>query len=900
MVGERLRSGQSSGRNGIAMKTHTLRNAISIALFAVTNGATSLAAAQDADRRETSQVTNEMQDAQQFDLPPGALGASLEAVGAQSGLRIAYSPALVANRQGRAVQGRMHWREAMARLLQGSGLDYRQADDGTVVIAPAFAEPERRVAPAPADARAPQGANATELETITVTGTRIRGGTTPSPVITLGSERIREEGFSDLGEVIRSVPQNFTGGQNPGATSGNLAGAGLGNQNVTGGSSLNLRGLGADATLTLLNGRRLSYGGFLQGVDISAIPVEAVSRVEIVADGASAIYGSDAVAGVGNVVLKREHEGFTVGARYGAATDGGLATREYTATGGAVWASGGLIATYKDAAVDPIYAADRDYASRLTHPTTLYPGSELSSALVSLHQSLGPKAEFKLDALRTQRKQAYDFFYLGSNTHVTPETTTSFVSPGVDLFLGNDWTLSATAALGRDRHRQYQTRQNLQTMETLLQLDECYCNESRIYELGAEGPLFELPGGSVRMAAAAGHRTNEFSQVNHVTNQQVTHGRESSRFVYAEVDIPLVGDGNRMAGIDGFVLTAAVRGEDYDTFGSVATPKFGLLYRPSGDFTMKASLGRSFKAPTLFDRNYATYVFLDPPGYYGGTGFPADATVMYYGGGNPDLEAERARTWSTSVAFHPRALPGLEAELTWFDIDFENRVKQPIANVAEALSNPVYRQFVTFAPSAAAQQEAIGAADTFTNYTGRPYDPGNVVALVSARRINVSTQRVRGLDLSSTYRLDVGAGRLALRGAVSWMESSEQTVAGQGSYELAGTLFNPPKFSGRVGAVWDRGGLMASAFANYSGGVTDTVNAEKGGSFTTMDATLRYAPGQPGAGLAGLEFTLSAQNLLDRAPPSYVPALAEYAPPYDATNYSPIGRFVSVSVSKQF
>lgn len=149
----------------------------------------------------------------------------------------------------------------------------------------------------------------TELESIEVTGTRIKGGAVPSPVISISAARIQEEDFSDLGEVIRSVPQNFSGGQNPGVLSGNLAGAGNANQNMTGGASLNLRGLGADATLTLLNGRRLAYGGFTQAVDLSAIPVEAVERLEIVADGASAIYGSDAVGGVGNVILKRDYDG---------------------------------------------------------------------------------------------------------------------------------------------------------------------------------------------------------------------------------------------------------------------------------------------------------------------------------------------------------------------------------------------------------------------------------------------------------------------------------------------------------------------------------------------------------------------------------------------------------------
>src|SRR3546814_2462189 len=81
-----------------------------------------------------------------------------------------------------------------------------------------------------------------DLEAITVTGTRIRGGTSPSPVITIGSENIQQEGFTDLGEVIRSIPQNFSGGQNPGAGSGNIAGAGDGNQTLNGGPGPHPRG----------------------------------------------------------------------------------------------------------------------------------------------------------------------------------------------------------------------------------------------------------------------------------------------------------------------------------------------------------------------------------------------------------------------------------------------------------------------------------------------------------------------------------------------------------------------------------------------------------------------------------------------------------------------------------
>src|SRR5690606_31059598 len=135
------------------------------------------------------------------------------------------------------------------------------------------------------------------------------------------------------------------------------------------------------------------------------IPVEAVDRVDIVPDGASAIYGSDAVGGVGNVILRRDFDGLKVGARYGGATGGGLATREYTATAGHNWSSGGFIMAYKHLSGDPIYARQRSYTRYLPDPTMIYPSNDFRSALLSLHQSLGQVAELKIDALRARRDQ---------------------------------------------------------------------------------------------------------------------------------------------------------------------------------------------------------------------------------------------------------------------------------------------------------------------------------------------------------------------------------------------------------------------------------------------------------------------------------------------------------------
>ena len=846
-----------------------------------------------------------------LDIPAESLQSALTALADQTRLQVVYEADLAKGLSSPAIKGRMTAREALQRLLRGTDLQSRFLNDHSIAISPAskaapaamraaVSSPGAMLADAGVDSKTGDPTPAVKnLEIVQVTGTRIRGGRTPSPVITIGSQQIREEGFTDLGEVIRSVPQNFSGGQNPGVLSGNLAGAGNANQNLTGGSSLNLRGLGADATLTLLNGRRMAYGGFSQAVDIDAIPVEAVDRIEIVADGASAIYGSDAVGGVGNVILKRDFDGVTVGTRFGRATQGGLASREYDVTAGRTWRSGGLIATYKDVSVDPIYSSQRDYTAQLVDPSTLYPGSDLRSGLLSAHQSLGDLAELHLDALRSTRDQLFFYDYNGSNSRVTPDTTTTLVSPSLEVWLPDDWSLSIAATYGTSKHHEHRVQTVIATGTASL-TDACYCNESRSYELGAEGPLFPLPGGDARLAAGIGYRENEFRDVDHVTSANSFRGSEGVRFAYAEFNLPLIGSDQQVRGVQQLDVTAAVRGEEYNTFGGVTTPKFGLLYGPNPDFTLKASWGRSFKAPTLFEQNYAQNAYLFFPRSFGGIGYPADATALVLDGGNRHLKPERASTQSVSVAFHPEALRELNAQLSWFRIDYRDRVIQPIANASQALDNAIYAPFVDTAPTPQSQADVIANTETLYNYVGAPYDPSKVAAIVYTQYANSAQQRIRGADLSGSYRLQLGQGELIFRGSASWLDSTQQTVPSAPEYALSGTLFNPPKVSSRLGAAWKQEGFTASLFANYRSGVTNRVDGMKSASFTTFDAALRYATGKHEHAWPGLEFALSLDNVFDRDPPLYKVTSPLYVAPYDSTNYSAIGRFLSLSVSKHW
>lgn len=835
----------------------------------------------------------------QYDIPAGPLPAALAAWGVQSDRQLVFAPGLVAEKQSRGVSGRYGAERALTQLLVGTGLAWKRINGQTYAL-------EQAPPPLPVDAHQKSASKSrvsssaaaqevTQMDAVSVTGTRIRGGVTASPTITIGAQQIQQEGFTDLGEVMRSIPQNFNGGQNPGVTTGAGAG-GFYNQNITGGSAANLRGIGQDATLTLLNGRRMSYGGYDQAVDISAIPVEAVDRIEIVTDGASAIYGSDAVGGVVNVMLKRDFDGVAVGTRYGKAADGGLATHEYTATAGTTWSTGGLIATWKKESNDPIYADQRDYTRKMYGPSTLYQGADLRSGLLSMHQSMGDSIELHLDALRTEREVRKEVGYSTVYQHFPTKTTTFLVSPSVTFSLPNDWTIDLSVAAGRDKTRFQAVGITRATGGTYLSRSFSYGNRSRTYEADAEGPLVSLPGGDARLAVGAGYRHNDFRYL--YIGSPVADGKEGSRFAYAELNLPLVNPDQGAAGIQRLELTGAVRTEDYDSYGRVTTPKVGLIYSPNADWTLKASWGKSFKEPTLFQGYIEQFSYLYPATTFGGTGYAPDATALYLNGGNLTLTPERAKTWSTSIAFHPEALPQLEAELTGFHIDYTNRIVQPITSTADVLTNPIYTAFVIHDPTSGEKAEVLASTE-FTNYTGSSYDPDKLVAIVDNRFVNAAQQRVKGLDLSGSYRFDLANSRLTFRGSVSWLDSERALTSTSPFSDSSGILFYPVKVNGRAGATWNRGGLTASLFGNYKSGVTNPVDGTKGASFTTFDLTLRYDTGARESIFSNLVFEASAQNLFNREPPSYVVTSFENAP-YDSTNYSAIGRFLSLSISKRW
>ncbi|MEO6186249.1 MAG: TonB-dependent receptor plug domain-containing protein, partial [Steroidobacteraceae bacterium] len=171
------------------------------------------------------------------------------------------------------------------------------------------------------------------LDEVVVTGSRIvrDGVTAPTPVTVVGAERIERMGATDIGAVLNTLP-SFRASTSPQTSNISPANAGM--------TQLDLRGLAPVRTLVLVNGRRFAPSTLQGTVDIGQIPAILVERAEVVTGGASAQYGSDAVAGVVNLLLKNDLEGVRASLQFGASHEGDNESVHASIAGGQAYAGG--------------------------------------------------------------------------------------------------------------------------------------------------------------------------------------------------------------------------------------------------------------------------------------------------------------------------------------------------------------------------------------------------------------------------------------------------------------------------------------------------------------------------------------------------------------------------------
>jgi outer membrane receptor protein involved in Fe transport len=341
-------------------------------------------------------------------------------------------------------------------------------------------------------------------------------------------------------------------------------------------------------------------------------------------------------------------------------------------------------------------------------------------------------------------------------------------------------------------------------------------------------------------------------------------------------------------------VSLAGRLEDYDDVGATADPKIGVVWAPARALTFKASYGTSFRAPALPELNdpYVITPILLP---LNGGQLPS----LVLQGGNNALKPETAKSWTTGVELQPAGAPGLRLGATLYQTRFDNRIARPVLdNIGLALSSPELAPFRTLVSPASnpADRAAVLALvnDPHAQQTGL-FDVNTYGAIVEARNVNTGSLLVRGLDLFGGYDTTVRGDPLALSGSLSWLMHYRRKVTPTArASELSGHAGYPADLRARVSATWTHGVAATTVGVNHLGDSTDEIG-RRIKPWTTVDLQLRLKPDAKALAWRGLTLALNVQNLLDTDPPFYDSPLSIA---YDAANADPIGRQVSIQLTK--
>ena len=290
--------------------------AAGVAAIALTAGVSGAAHAQAAAGQASPAV--------KVDIARGDLAKSLTQLGRQAGVQIAFLPDRVRGRRAGAVRGNLTVEQALDRLLAGTGLRYQRTAGGSYIVGGPTAENYKAAKEEVANIMAAEGRDANgkpSIPDILVIGNRNwnlnldiqRTADDAQPYVVFSHEEIARSGATNLDDFFR----NFLGANNSGSTS---AQQGFSKSQ----SVVNLRGLGADATLILVDGRRFAQANTGSGVfsqsSVNGIPLDSIERIEVLASSASGIYGSNAVGGVVNIIIRRDYHGIEGTAYYGNTT----------------------------------------------------------------------------------------------------------------------------------------------------------------------------------------------------------------------------------------------------------------------------------------------------------------------------------------------------------------------------------------------------------------------------------------------------------------------------------------------------------------------------------------------------------------------------------------------------
>lgn len=857
----------------------------------------------------------------ELDIDALPLTAAVKALSDETGIEVLYFSEVAEGITSTPVRGAYTPQEALETMLVSTDLEVVSLDgEGAVAIRPVnsergnsdsknltakpllMAQNQTATPTGTQDSRTSsrnsdsEGLETMPLEEIIVTGSNIRGAQRVSPVVSIDRDGIDRTGFATVQQLIQSLPQNFGGDISDDTAQINGRGSNIANFGF--GSGVNLRGLGTDSTLVLLNGRRLAAGGFGSFVDISFIPINAIDRVEVLMDGASAIYGSDAVGGVVNFILRKDYDGAETRARYGSITEGDLDELQFGQTFGKTWDAGRALITYEYYSRDNLDSADRDFSEPLPDPIDLFPEQERHSMFFSGAQELNDKVELFGTAFYAKRDVEYNAIIRGSTdiNRSISDVDQLGLTLGGSLDIADMWKAELVATYGSSDTKSSASISSGEGAPFIPDpsSDGDLDSDFLAIDLLADGGLIDLPGGMVKLAIGGQFRNET------LTTDSFFASVDLSRDIYAgfvEASIPLVGEGNTMRGIERFELTAAVRHEDYSDFGSTTNPKFGLLYTPFDGFDLRATYGASFRAPLLveLDTSQLSGILADLPNPASPTG--TTLTLLAFGfGPENNLGPEEATTWTAGFDISPEIVPGLSLGATYFNIEFDGRIDQTLA-FFDAFTDPQYESILFSPPpdDAVAALSALSFPQFFNLTTSLPAD---AEVFVDNRRKNTASTQTDGFDIILEYSRESDLGLLGIGLNVNYLlKFEEQLTPTAEVFDLAGTVYNPIDLRMRGALSWARDRFAATAFINYADGYSDDQVDPAGDldSWTTIDLSLSYNFGER----SDRNLVLSMQNLFDEDPPFVIDrsGINQANLGYDPENATPLGRFVSLHIN---
>jgi outer membrane receptor protein involved in Fe transport len=839
------------------------------------------------------------------------------------------------------------------------------------------------------------GTTTDRVEQIVVTGSRLRNTEPTAHVIVITREEISKRGLSTAADIVRSLPQNLSSvNASSTTTAAGEADTPMGTLGVT---TANLRGLGSDATLVLVNGRRIASSPSFDGhgeINLGTIPAAAIERVEVVLDGASAIYGSDAIGGVINFIMVKDFQGSTTKARYESGANGGDLW-SVTQSLGSGWGSGHVMLTgeYRDLqGVDAFKAgwttsdlrsrggsdrratfagaparifdlngalpasfngtenwtaADVTRANRVPFDIAAARGSDgsakgtLGSLTLSLEQQLGSRVTGFMDALYSRSKNHAEvgptfallnvpasnpFNRLGTDlfvgyffTHNTGVSESQIerlnVSTGVDIQLPfRDWKVNFTGSYGIEKSQAHATVIDPAVADTanifgngtaegdlspFLQVESGDDPKSvaRTLDVFTDGSVFALPGGDAKLGIGLQVRPESLDLRGAPTNRLITQPvsdvlKLDGRAAFFEASVPLVGSGNSMPAVQSLRLSLAGRYDEYEFKGrfhgpalpeetrkfSKFNPRVGLLWNPVQQIAVRASWGRSFKAPALLTLGRGFEVI---PDFTVDVRDPVTGNIVqvpFARGGNPDLKPETADIWSGGLQWNPLFVQGLSVGVSFSAIDWTNRVE------VEAADDPSIWPFLDRLPSLIPRDLPVAA--------GGDGDPTTIDAGANVA-VNLAKRTVHVLDFDVRQVIDTRLGAFNAQAAVTkTLKGFDRVLPGTPIVEQVETERGPDRLVWGAGLGWDRGHYGANLFAHYSSSYRNTLSQVQSrvDSYSTIDLTGFYQTDN------GLRVNAGVLDLTD----SSFPFIDSLRGSYDPSRVDPRGRTAFIELSKSF